>query len=361
MKNSTTTKVDLYDLERPEMVNLVKGWGEPDYRAEQIWKWLYHHLSINPSEMTDLPLSLRNRISTQVEIGRLETVSELYSSDGETEKKLFRLTDGETIETVLMSYTKDTPRLSLCVSSQVGCAMGCVFCATGQIGLRRQLTTGEIIAQVLHFERALRKQGDHLTNLIFMGMGEPLHNYRPVLAAVRRLVNPNGLNFGARRITISTVGLVPGIRRLAGEGLPLGLAISLHAATDEERQRLVPAARRWPLAELIEASREYIGHTGRRVSFEWALIHGENDTPRQAHALGKLISGMLCHVNLIPLNPTYGYLGIKSDAARVGRFREILINYGIPVTVRVRRGIDIQAGCGQLRQQHQADINFPEH
>ena len=298
--------------------------------------------------MTNLPLNLRDRLQAATRVGHLEPITIQRSTDGETEKWLSRLADGQTIETVLMSYAR---RNTLCISSQVGCAMGCVFCATGQMGLQRHLTAGEIVAQVLTFERRLRDQGSKLTNIVFMGMGEPLHNYDATMTAVRRLTDPDGFNMGARRLTISTVGLVPQILQLADENIQIGLAISLHAATDEERQKLLPAARRWPLDELLAAAGAYSEKTGRRITFEWALISNENDTPEQAHALGRLIRGMLCHVNLIPLNPTAGYGGQRSDHQRVAAFQEILTAYGVPNTVRMRRGIDIQAGCGQLKQQ----------
>lgn len=343
-------KPDLYDFSFEELAQLAQAWGEPSFRARQIWHWLYQQLVSDPAEMQNLPQAFRERLSDAFGIGQLDTVAVQRSSDGQTEKRLFRLPDGKTIETVLMSYQDTRARNTLCISSQVGCAMGCVFCATGQMGFQRDLTAGEIVAQVVAFERALRERGGRLTNLVFMGMGEPLHNYDAVLEAVRRLSEPDGFNFGMRRITISTVGLVPQIRRLAAEGLQVGLAISLHASTDEERRRLVPAARRWSLAELISAVREYTELTGRRVTFEWALILGENDTPEQARALGELVSGMLCHVNLIPLNPTAAYDGVESNQTRVRKFREILTAHGIPTTVRLRRGIDIEAGCGQLKK-----------
>jgi 23S rRNA (adenine2503-C2)-methyltransferase len=340
-------KTDLYDLTLDQLTALVEGWGEPAFRARQIWGWLYGKLVTDPAEMSNLPLSLRGSLSEVGEIGRLATVARQLSSDGNTEKRLFQLSDGETIETVLMGYER---RNTLCISSQVGCAMGCLFCATGQMGFSRNLTAGEIIAQVLTFERELRHREARLTNVVFMGMGEPLNNYEAVVEAVRRLIDPTGLNFGARRITVSTIGLPPQIRRLAAEGLQVGLAISLHGATDRERRRLVPAARRWSLAEVLDSAQEYVERTGRRVTFEWALIQGENDSPEQAHALGSLISGMLCHVNLIPLNPTEAYPGESSEPSRVRQFQEILAGHGVGTTVRLRRGVDIQAGCGQLRR-----------
>ncbi len=339
--------IQLYDLSLAELTDLLSQWGEPNFRARQIWNWLYQHLATTPAEMTNLPQTLRTRLEAEALISPLTVAAKQHSSDGETEKRLFQLPDGETIETVLMSYER---RNTLCISSQVGCAMGCVFCATGQMGFRRHLGAGEIVAQVLAFAHELKQRDAKLTNIVFMGMGEPLHNYEATLTAVRRLIDPTGFNLGARRITISTVGVAPGIRRLADEGLQVRLAISLHAATDEERKKLIPAAGRWSLEELLEAAAEHIRKTGRRLTFEWALILEKNDTLEQAHALGQLVSGMLCHVNLIPLNPTQGYKGQKSAPQRVQRFQELLSSYGIPSTVRVRRGIDIQAGCGQLKQ-----------
>ncbi|MFQ5422195.1 MAG: 23S rRNA (adenine(2503)-C(2))-methyltransferase RlmN, partial [Anaerolineae bacterium] len=244
---------------------------------------------------------------------------------------------------------------TLCISTQAGCAMGCVFCATGQMGFLRHLSPGEIVAQVLHFARELAQTGEHVTNVVVMGMGEPLHNYENTLTAVDRLTDAAGFNLGARKITISTVGLVPAIRRYADEKRQTPLAISLHAATDAERNRLIPVARKWPLAELMAACRYYIAQTGRRLTFEWALIRGENDTTEQAQALGRLIQGMMCHVNLIPLNPTKEYGGAPSSRERVAQFQKVLGQYHVTSTVRVRRGIDIQAGCGQLRQRFEEE------
>ncbi|MBC8100305.1 MAG: 23S rRNA (adenine(2503)-C(2))-methyltransferase RlmN, partial [Armatimonadetes bacterium] len=228
-----------------------------------------------------------------------------------------------------------------------GSAMGCDFCATGHMGFARHLTDAEIVEQAIHFAQRLHAEGDRLSNVVLMGMGEPFHNYDQSLEAVRRLMSELGI--GARHITISTVGLVPQIRQFADEGLQVKLAISLHAATDAERGALLPVNRRWDLAELLDACRYYITQTGRRVTFEWALIRGQNDTPAQAHALGGLLRGMLCHVNLIPLNLTGGYDGKPSSPAAVREFIAILESYGVPATLRVRRGIDIDAGCGQLK------------
>jgi 23S rRNA (adenine2503-C2)-methyltransferase len=243
----------------------------------------------------------------------------------------------------------DDGRRTTCISTQAGCAMGCVFCATGQMGFARHLTDSEIIEQALYFARQLEAEGDRLSNVVLMGMGEPLHNYDNTLRAIHRLNDPDGLNIGQRHITLSTVGLAPAIRRFADEGLQAGLAVSLHAPTDAERSALLPVNRRYPIQELLDAVRYYIEKSGRRVTFEWALIRGENDTVEQARALGKLLHGLLCHVNMIPLNPTGGYDGAPSDPERVEAFQSELARHGVRSTVRVRRGIDIQAGCGQLK------------
>lgn len=278
-------------------------------------------------------------------------VAEQFSSDGSTVKRLYRLPDGQLIESVLMEY--DDGRRTACISTQAGCAMGCVFCATGQMGFSRHLTNGEIIEQALGFARLLEAEGDRLSNIVLMGMGEPFHNYENTLLAIQKLNDPDGLNIGQRHITLSTVGLIPEIRRFADEAVQIGLAISLHAATDRERTALLPVNKRYPIAELLEAVRYYIQKTGRRVTFEWALIRGENDTVEQARRLGLLLNGILCHVNMIPLNPTGGYDGAPSDPERVAAFQAELARHGVSSSVRVRRGIDIQAGCGQLKTEVQ--------
>ena len=227
--------------------------------------------------------------------------------------------------------------------------MGCVFCATGQMGLLRNLTPGEIVAQVLFAERVLRRSGRHVTNVVYMGMGEPLANFNPVWRSVELLHDPAGFNLGARRITVSTVGLVPGMEKLAEQGLPVNLALSVHGATDEVRDAIVPINTRFKLRDIITAARSYIEKTGRRLTVEWVLIQDVNDMPEQAEKLADLLAGMLVHVNLIPLNPTPGYTGKTPTPARAYAFRDILAARGIPTTLRMRRGIDVQAGCGQLR------------
>lgn len=345
-ERTTVERVNLYNLDLAEMEEFVQSLGEPGFRARQLWNWLYHHYAANFEEMTSLPKRLREQLAEKATLAIGDIATSQESSDHRTQKVLFRLHDGQYIETVLMRYDR---RRTLCISTQAGCAMGCVFCATGQMGFFRNLTVAEIVAQVMYFARVLAAEDDHVTNIVMMGMGEPLHNYNQTLAAVDRLTDQEGFNIGARKITISTVGLVPAIRRYADEKRQTPLAVSLHAANNLERDRLIPVNRRWPIGELMEACRYYVEQTGRRITFEWALIAGENDTEEQAHQLGQLLQGLLCHVNLIPLNPTAGYGGRPSSPEQVERFREALSHFGVSSTVRVRRGIDIQAGCGQLR------------
>jgi len=341
-------KIDLYSLTRRELFALVGTWGFSTVHAARIWKYLYLGLARSLEAMPDLPVRVRARLASECVVGNLPVCLETASVDGFTRKYLLGLGDGERIETVLMRFTG---RATACVSSQAGCAMGCVFCATGQMGFTRHLSTAEIVAQAAHVARALRGSSEprQLRNVVFMGMGEPLHNYEAVMKAADILRDPSGFGLSAERITLSTVGVVPGIRRMADEGSPLHLAVSLHAATQEERAELVPSARKWPLDELMDACRHFTGTLGRAILFEWTLIDGTNDSPDHAHAVGKLIGTLPSHLNLIPLNPTAGYGGgpSRSDAAR--RFQRILADdYGIPSTVRLRRGIDIAAGCGQL-------------
>ncbi len=336
--------MNLYALTLDELTQLLAEWGEQKFRAKQIWEWLYEKRVTSFEAMTNLPGALRQRLQAETTLGTLTLVTEQISRDG-TVKRLYKLTDGQLIESVLMLYDDD--RRTACISTQAGCAMGCVFCATGQMGFVRHLRADEIFEQALRFAQELEQQGERLSNVVLMGMGEPFHNYDESVRSVRRLMHDLGI--GARHITISTVGLVPQIERFADEELQVKLAISLHAATDEERAALLPVNKRWPLHELLAACREYVRKTGRRITFEWAAIAGQNDTPEEAHKLGALLKGLLCHVNIIPLNPTGGYAGRPSDMAAVEQFIAILATYGVSGTVRVRRGIDIDAGCGQLK------------
>jgi 23S rRNA (adenine2503-C2)-methyltransferase len=354
------TKVLIYDYGMPDLIVLLKEWGEPAYRAGQIWQGLYRNFWNKASEFSNLPLGVRQYLDHFFNFDALTPNISLESSDSETIKTQFKLMDGKAIEAVLMKYDpragiRETQnpvtsqgRRTLCISTQAGCAMGCVFCATGQMGFKRHLSTGEIVAQVMYYARLLRDQGEVVTNVVLMGMGEPFHNYDHTMAAIDRLNDPEGYNFGARRFTISTVGLIPAIRRFTSEKRQVNLAISLHAATDEMRATMLPVDKRYPIDELLASCRDYIAATGRRITFEWALINGVNDTPEQAHLLASKLKGMLCHVNAIPLNPTEGYSGKVTTRRRAVEFKDILTRSGIPCTIRLRRGIDIAAGCGQL-------------
>lgn len=345
---SLISKINLYDYDRSGLIDLFEEWGYSAYHAERVWHYLYREQVSSLAEMTDLRADLQELLVEKATLGRPQVVHAQHSADG-THKFLLRLVDGQLVETVLMPYRD---RYTACISSQVGCAMGCVFCATGQMGFERHLSPGEIVAQVLHAQQygAGLPTPQELRNIVFMGMGEPLHNYAATLTAISILTDDKGLALAPRHITLSTVGLAPAIRRLADAQIPVNLAVSLHGATDAERQALVPVARRWDLQELIDACRYYVEQRNRRIFFEWTLIAGENDTPEQAHALGQLLQGLDAHVNLIPLNPTGDYGGTPSERAAIARFKQILDQYGLPSTVRQRRGIDIDAGCGQLRE-----------
>ena len=335
----------IYDLNFEDLTQVLNSWGEPSYRARQIWHGLYQHLWDDPEQFTTLPINLRQRVGDHFSFFHLQSSTTLNSSDGETRKTLFRLPDSQAIEAVLMRYSK---RRTLCISTQAGCAMGCVFCATGQMGFRRNLSSGEIVEQVLYYARQLQSNGDSVTNVVFMGMGEPFHNYDETLNAIDRLNHHDGFNLGARRFTISTVGLVPAIRRFTAAHRQVNLAVSLHAADDELRSSMLPINKKYPLNELLNACREYVDHTKRRITFEWALIQDVNDNPDQAKILAKKVRGLLCHVNVIPLNPTQEYQGKATTRERARRFKDELERVGVPCTIRLRRGIDIQAGCGQL-------------
>jgi 23S rRNA (adenine2503-C2)-methyltransferase len=332
-----------YDWSRAELADLLAG--EPRYRVDQVWEGL-HDQGGEPSTWTNVPKALRARLDDLLPAA-LSPAAESVSRDRKTVKWLWDLADGRQVETVLMHYPD---RATVCVSSQAGCAMACSFCATGQAGFDRHLTTGEIVEQVVRARERATEAGQRLSNVVFMGMGEPFANYDRTWEAVHRIHDDLGM--GARHLTISTVGVVPGIRRLAEADLPVNLAVSLHLANDAERDELVPINKRYPLAVLAEACADYVDATRRRLSFEWALIDGVNDTDRHARELADYARPLRAHVNLIPLNPTPGYAVRGTPADRVQGFAERLGDLGINATVRRNRGTDIDAACGQLRASH---------
>jgi 23S rRNA (adenine2503-C2)-methyltransferase len=350
------------DLTYLQSERLIASMGEPAYRAKQLRKWVYRSMALSFEEMTDLPLSLRQRLSKEIRLHSLEPIQSITGKDG-TLKLLFKLIDGKTVESVLMFYGGDGvgERRTVCVSTQVGCALGCPFCATGQQDFERNLTPGEIIDQVLYFARYLRDKGGgnggtndikkalRISNIVFMSMGEPLANYDNLWQAIEMLNSPEGFGLGARNIVVSTVGLVPQIKRLAKEKLQVGLAVSLHAAENDLRNKLVPINKKYPLEVLIPACREYSLSTGRRLSFEYILFKGINDSIPQARVLAVLLKGLKCHVNLIPANNTDSP-SFRSPPRRVIlAFENELKKLNINVTLRERHGQDIDAGCGQLR------------
>ncbi|MCU1367134.1 MAG: rlmN [Ilumatobacteraceae bacterium] len=338
---SGTPRRTRYDATRAELGDLLGD--QPRFRVDQLWKGLYEQLA-DPSDLTTLPKTLRAQLEHELPTA-LTTVVERVSDNGDTVKYLFELEGGSRIETVLMLYPD---RVTVCVSSQAGCAMGCGFCATGQAGFTRQLTTGEIVEQIVRAARKARAMDRRLANVVFMGMGEPLANEAAVWAAIERINNDIGL--GARHLTVSTVGIVPGIKRLTEWPMQVNLAVSLHAANDELRNELVPINRRYPLAMLMDTCADYLLAKGRRLSFEWALIDGVNDRDSDARELAALCRKLplAAHVNIIPLNPTPGYLTRGTTLARVHEFREQLESLGVNATVRRNRGTDIDAACGQL-------------
>ena len=343
----------VYDLSFDELQGRMTADGLNPIHTRTLWKALYRDGDAPLLERHDFLRPLALWITwTFADSGSLfidspDVSADIASGDRLTRKFLLRLADGQTIETVLMGFTG---RHTACVSTQAGCAMGCVFCATGQMGFSRHLTPGEIVAQVLHARRALGADGKGaLRNLVLMGMGEPLHNYDAVMSALEIISDTRGISIGPSKITISTVGVVPGILRMAEERRAYKLAVSLHGATDEERSALVPAGRRWPLAELMAACQTYCEKTSSRIFFEWTLIAGKNDSPAHAQRVATLLAGLDAHVNLIPLNPTDGYAGTATSAGAATEFQSVLKQSGIPSTVRQRRGIDVAAGCGQLR------------
>jgi 23S rRNA (adenine2503-C2)-methyltransferase len=401
-----TTARNIYDLSPQALAVTLESWGQPSYRAGQVQRWLYKDLVSDFSQMTNLPLDLRHKLEAEFRIGSADLVAQKISTDGWTRKVLLKMRDGNTVEAVLMLYYD---RATVCISSQVGCAMGCTFCATGQMGFTRNLTSGEILEQVIWFNRWLRehphgktsprsgarragladprpsdrspltagqgvkvptadnswfatgegspseppRQLDAITNIVFMGMGEPLVNYNNLWNAIRTINSPQGLGMSARRMTVSTVGVAPQIRKFGREDLQVNLAVSLHAPNDQLRSTMMPMNDRYPLAELISSCRDYVETTHRRITFEYVLINGVNDGLDMASELESLLKGLLCHINLIPLNPVPGTGMRATPREHVLAFQKILEEAGISTTVRIERGVDIAAACGQLKVEEQ--------
>lgn len=348
--------VTFFDLPLEKLEERVVALGGKAYRARQLYSWTYGKLVAGYDEMTNVPAELREKLAADLPFGSMKLVRESASEDGETYKLLYSTFDGQFVETVLMLYPE---RATVCVSCQVGCAVGCAFCATGLGGLTRNLTAGEIVQQTVDAARRAHSLGRSLTNLVMMGMGEPLQNYAETMAFIGIINDERGLNFGARRITISTSGIIPRIDALAKESYQVNLAVSLHAPNNELRSTLVPINNRYPVEDLMAACDRYIAATGRRVSFEYALMSGINDADHIAHELGRLLRGRLCHVNIIPFNPVDVLRFERPTTSGIEHFADILRGEGIPTTVRYSRGIEIDAACGQLRAKHSEEQGQP--
>ena len=336
---------NIYDLTFAEIETFIKDVGEVAFRSKQIWEGLYQLHNSGWDDFSSLPKSLRERLGSEYSLNSLTRIESVFSKDLQTEKVLFQLVDSNYIESVLL---RKDDRLTLCISSQSGCPVGCVFCATGTLGFKRNLTSGEIIEQVIFFINALKPKGEKLTNIVMMGMGEPFLNYGNTIAAVDKLNDAGGLNIGARRITISTIGIIDKIKVFSEKEMQINLSVSLHAPNDLLRQQLVPLAKKYPIKELIEACRLYVAKTNRRITFEYVMIKGINDSPKFASELITLLRGLNCHLNLIPLNSNMHFSGKPSDPSTIREFGRILIEKGIAASIRDSQGSDIQAGCGQL-------------
>jgi len=335
-----------YDISRFELAELLEG--EPNYRIDQVWEGL-HSQHREPAELTNIPKALRSAIEELLPAA-LTPVRQVSSDNGKTLKQLWQLGDGYLLESVLMHYRD---RSTVCVSSQAGCAMACSFCATGQIGFDRHLTSGEIVEQVVRASQNAKDK--RVSNVVFMGMGEPLANFDNVWSAVERIHGDLGI--GARKITISTVGVIPGIERLTEQDLPVSLAVSLHSANNSVRNQLAPVNRTYPLRKLSEALQSYKRSKNRRISLEWAMMAGVNDTETAGRELAEFARPLNAHVNLIPLNPTPGYDNPGTDHESIAWFQQILESFGVNATVRANRGTDIDAACGQLRAEHRVKIS----
>jgi 23S rRNA (adenine2503-C2)-methyltransferase len=350
-------RVDCRGLNQYELVQQVLELGLPKFRGRQLFQWLQQKAVQDWEELKNISVIDRQTLQESLDLIPLKKIREHVSKDG-TRKYLFRLKDGETLECVLMDYdrVKNRDRRTVCVSTQVGCAVGCTFCATGLGGFRRNLSPGEIAGQVLDITHSLRQEDPEfqITNIVFMGMGEPLLNYEAVLKAIELLNHPEGQNIGMRRMTISTSGIAPKIRDLARDNPQVGLAVSLHSANNTTRNELIPINRRYPLEELMDACREYTDSTNRRITFEVALIAGQA-TKESAEELVRLLQRQLAHVNLIPVNPVVGTGMSRPSTVEIHRFAKILETSGVSVSIREEKGTDIDAACGQLRRQWECE------
>ena len=340
-----------YDQSVEDLTVKLKELGAPAFRAKQMFNWGYENFVNGYGEMNNIPAALQEQMEEALPFATMKLVDQKVTDNGDTYKLLYETFDGQVVETVLMLYPE---RATVCVSCQVGCAVGCAFCATGLGGLTRSLSAGEIVQQTVDAARQAKKLGRNLTNLVMMGMGEPLQNYAETMKFINLIHDPRGMNFGARRITISTSGIVPRIDALAEEPLQVNLAVSLHAPNNDLRDRLVPINGRWPVEDLLAACDRYIEKTGRRISFEYALMNGINNSDEIASELGRLLRGRLCHLNVIPFNPVEVLDFERPTAGMIDRFAEIVESYGVPTTVRYSRGVEIDAACGQLRARYEA-------
>lgn len=334
-----------FDLQFIDLEKYLTDLSQPSYRAAQIWEGAYQHLNSSWHEITNLPKNLRGHLEDSFSLNSLELVAKTTSTDGLSTKLLFKLPNNNFIESVIL---RSRERITLCISTQSGCPVGCVFCATGRLGFFRDLTSGEIIEQVIQLMRLLNENDEHISNIVLMGMGEPFLNYDATLAAVKRFNDKIGLNIGARRITISTIGIPDKIIQFGQEKSQINLAVSLHAANDSLRQKLVPLARKIKVVDIINACKHYLDETHRRITFEYVMVDGLNDQPQHALELSELLQGLLCHVNLIGLNQTNHYSGKTPQSRVMADFSYFLNSHNIPASIRNSQGTDIQAACGQL-------------
>ena len=347
----TEGRKDIVSLDLSELQSLIGELGEPKFRAKQVYEWIHKKLVRSYDEMTNVPLKLRNKLEERLPFTEITEVARKDSASGDTSKFVFKLYDGYVIESVLMKYRYGN---SVCISSQVGCRMGCTFCASTLLGLSRQLAPSEMLSQIYTIQR---ETGERVSNIVVMGTGEPLDNFDNLLKFLEMITDENGLNISQRNITVSTCGIVPNIKKLADKDLAITLAISLHAPTDEDRRRIMPIANKYTIKEILEATDYYFEKTGRRISYEYSLIDGENDTPENAEKLATLLKGKNCHVNLIPINPIKERAYKSSTRGGVLRFKKILENKGINATIREEMGQDIDAACGQLRKEYMENVN----